>query len=88
MTTPSKSEIVERARELWLQDRLRRGDTEAIQLTPEEEKFREEGFLLVAQQELMRDTDEYEEYLAKELGKNVEDMREKPNQVSNFDNHA
>ena len=78
MTTPKQSEIEKRARELWFQDRLRREGSQALTINPEVEELREEGFLMLAQHELMRDTDQYEEYLAKEIGQNIEDLREKP----------
>ena len=84
LTTATKEQILERARELWFEDRLRREGSEALEINPEVEELREEGFLLVAQQELMRNTDQYKEHLAKELGKNVEDVREKPKDVLNF----
>ncbi|MDH5783676.1 MAG: hypothetical protein OEZ35_08480, partial [Candidatus Bathyarchaeota archaeon] len=61
-----------------------REGSEALDINPEEEELREEGFLMLAQHELMRDTDQYEEYLAKELGKNVEDVREKPKDIISF----
>jgi len=84
LTTPTKKEIIERARELWFQDRLKREGSEALEINPEIEELEEEGFLMLAQHELMRETDQYEEYLAKELGKNVEDVREKPKDALSF----
>ena len=82
--TPTKEQILERAKELWFQDRLRREGSEALEINPEEEELREEGFIMLAQHELMRDSDSYKEYLAKELGKNVEDVREKPKTTIKF----
>ena len=84
MTTPKRKAIIERAKELWFQDRLRREGAQALAINPEVEELREEGFLLVAQQELMRDTDQYKEHLAKELGKNAEDVEEKPKDALSF----
>lgn len=54
MTTPKQSQIIERARELWHEDRARKGDP-SFNIEPELEELREEGFLSVAQSELMRD---------------------------------
>jgi len=53
MTTPNRREIIERARELWHSNRARRGDP-SFDVTPELAELREEGFLSVAQSELMR----------------------------------
>jgi len=51
---PSKTEIEDRARELWHEDMARRNDP-SFSIEPELEELREEGFLCVAQSELMRD---------------------------------
>jgi len=53
MTTPRKAEIVEKAKELWHQDRVMNGDP-AFDITPTQQELRENGFLSVAQSELMR----------------------------------
>ena len=82
--TPTKKQIIERARELWFQDRLRREGAQALEINPEEHELREEGFIMLAQHELMRDNDSYKQYLAEELGKNVEDVREKPKDAISF----
>jgi len=54
MATPKRNEIIERARELWHEDTARRGDP-SFDIEPELEELREEGFLTLAQSELMRD---------------------------------
>jgi len=64
--TPTKKEIREYAKELWFNDRLRREGTTALNITPTLEELREEGFLTVAQHELMRNTDDYGLWLEKE----------------------
>lgn len=66
MTTPTHSELVKRAGELWFQDRLRREGAQALETNPEIEELREEGFILAAQQELMRSSDSYAEHIEKE----------------------
>lgn len=53
--TPNQEQMVERARQLWMHDRLRNG--QPYDITPEYSELREEGYLVVAQQELMRDND-------------------------------
>ena len=71
MTTPSKSEIVERARQLWYEDRLRREGSEALEINPEIEELREEGFIMLAQHELMTsETRKHSEWLELERIKN------------------
>lgn len=64
--TPTKEQILERARQLWLNDQIRNGCTQLAELNPEVEELREGGYLIAAQQELMRSTDAYAEYLEKE----------------------
>lgn len=54
MVTPTKEAIVERATELWHEDRVKKGDP-SFSIEPELEELREEGFLSAAQSELMRD---------------------------------
>ena len=66
MTKPNKNDILEKATELWRQDRFRNG-VPTFEITPEPEELRQEGFLLVAQRDLMRNTDHYKAYLEKEL---------------------
>jgi len=66
MTTPTKTEIREKALELWYSDRARREGTDSLNITPTLEELREEGFLTVAQHELMRNTDSYRTFLEKE----------------------
>lgn len=53
MTTPNKNQIIEKAVELWHEDRAKNGDP-SFDIEPELEELREEGFLSVAQSELMR----------------------------------
>jgi len=55
VTTPTKTEIYEYAKELWMQDRLRREGSEALEINPTLEELREEGFIISAQHSLMRD---------------------------------
>jgi len=65
MGTPKHDEIVNRAVELWKIDRLRSG--QPYEANPELEELKEEGFILLAQQELMRHQDaEYKAYIEKE----------------------
>jgi len=63
MATPNKSEIEEKARELWHSDRFRGGDP-SFEVSPELDELREEGYLSLAQSYLMRDRakSEIEEY--------------------------
>jgi len=53
MTTPKKSEIIEKAIELWRTDQLKSGSMQLAQLNPEIEELREGGYLSSAQSELM-----------------------------------
>lgn len=59
MTTPKRDEIIEKAVELWRNDRLRSG-VPSFDITPEYQELREEGFLIAAQSELMRNP--YKQY--------------------------
>lgn len=63
--TPTKQQIRDYAKELWFHDRLKR-EGEVSEITPTLEELREEGFLTVAQHELMRNTDDYRVWLEKE----------------------
>jgi len=60
MTTPTKEEIIKRATELWRMDRMRNG--QPLDITPEENELKEEGFLWLAQLELMREPNQNQEY--------------------------
>jgi len=53
MTTPTRTEIEQRARTQWHQDRARRGDP-SFSIEPEIDELREGGYLSSAQSELMR----------------------------------
>lgn len=64
MTTPNRETIVQRAKELWHEDRAKHGDP-SFDVEPEIDELRENGFLNVAQSELMRsgtNTDEWKNY--------------------------
>ena len=54
MTTPKKNEIIEKAIQIWKEDRFKKG--QPYELNPEIEELKEEGFLNQAQSELMRDS--------------------------------
>lgn len=56
MTTPNRQQIVEKAIELWRNERARASDP-SFELTPETEELREGGYLAVAQSELMTSTE-------------------------------
>lgn len=53
MTTPTRTEIIEKATELWRTDRAKANDP-SFDLTPEIEELSESGFLSAARSELMR----------------------------------
>jgi len=55
MTTPTRTEIEQYARELWHRDRARSGDP-SFDINPELGELSENGYLSVARSELMRDT--------------------------------
>lgn len=55
MAMPSKSEILEKAIELFHNDRAKHGDP-SFAITPTEQELRENGYISVAQSELMRDS--------------------------------
>lgn len=84
MTTPKRSEIEARARELWFADRLRREGSQGLEINPEVEELEEEGFLWSARNELMRHTDQYKAHLLEELAQNPSDLKEKPKSVLSF----
>jgi Cdc6-like AAA superfamily ATPase len=84
MTTPKRNEIYEKALELWRNDQIRNGCADLAEITPEYGELLESGYVMLAQNLLMHDSDEYKEYLAKELGRNVEDIEEKPKDVLRF----
>jgi len=66
MATPKKEAIVQRATELWHNDRAKNGDP-SFDIEPELEELKESGWLSVAQSELMRSQGtEYEQYIAEE----------------------
>jgi hypothetical protein len=54
MTTPTKAEIEQRARELYVQECYRNGTPQLADVNPELSELRESGLLSVAQSELMR----------------------------------
>lgn len=56
---PNKTQIVEKATELWKIDRIR-GNDPSFDLTPEIEELREGGFLCAARSALMRDESKVE----------------------------
>jgi Cdc6-like AAA superfamily ATPase len=56
MTTPNKTQIVEKAIELWKNDRSRANDP-SFDLTPEIEELRENGYLSSARSNLMTSTE-------------------------------
>jgi len=73
--TPTREEIIKKARELWRQDRLR--SNQPCDLIPEETELAEEGFLVVARQELMRsESMEYRDYIVKEYNEVVLSQKE------------
>jgi hypothetical protein len=53
MVTPKKEQIIERAKELWHNDRVKNGDP-SFDIEPELSELRESGWLSVAQSELMQ----------------------------------
>ena len=53
--TPTKTEILAKAIELWREDQLKSGCMQLAQLNPEIEELREGGYISSAQSELMRD---------------------------------
>ena len=53
ITTPRKNEIIEKATELWRQDRIRANDP-SFDIIPELCELEEEGYISAAQSELMR----------------------------------
>ena len=55
MTTPKKEQIIEKARELYVQDCYKRGCPELANVNPEDSELAENGFVTVAISELMRD---------------------------------
>ena len=59
MTMPNKKQIVEKATEMWRQDRIRANDP-SFDINPEIEELREGGYLSSAQSELMRDSASHE----------------------------
>jgi hypothetical protein len=65
MTTPDKKAIIEKAIELWRQDRIRANDP-SFDINPEIEELREGGYLCAAQSQLMmslaREHEEFKEY--------------------------
>jgi hypothetical protein len=64
--TPTKSEIIKKAVEMWRVDQFKSGSMQLAQLNPEVEELREGGYLSAAQSELMmslkRKHAEYKEY--------------------------
>jgi len=56
--TPTKSEILAKAVQLWKEDRFKKG--QPYELNPEIEELKEEGFTNQAQSELMRDSASHE----------------------------
>ena len=65
MTLPNSDTIVNHAVELWKQDRIRNG--QPYEINPEISELQEEGFIIASQQDLMRNNDEYKQWLNKEL---------------------
>jgi len=63
MVTPTREKIIEYAKQKWHQDQLRNGNP-IFDTNPEIEELRENGYLSLAQSELMRNPnyDEWEEY--------------------------
>jgi len=53
MVTPNRKAIIEKAIQIWKEDRFKKG--QPYELNPEIEELKEEGFLNQAQSELMRD---------------------------------
>jgi len=65
MVTPKRNEIIQRALELWKHDRFRNG--QPYEINPTIQELAEDGFLSVAQTELMRSEDsEYRNHIEKE----------------------
>jgi len=77
MTTPSKSAIESKARELYAQDQLKAGCSELASINPEREELRESGYIMLAQNLLMRDSDVYKQHIISELGENPEQFKAK-----------
>jgi hypothetical protein len=71
MTMPNKTQIVEKATELWRTDRVRANDP-SFNLTPEASELREGGYLCAAQSELMRDESKAESAEWKNYNENLE----------------
>jgi hypothetical protein len=66
MATPTKEQIYQKALELWRTDQIKHGCVEALELTPEPSELLESGYVWLAQQQLMKSTDAYAEWLEKE----------------------
>lgn len=77
MATPTKSQIEKLAVELWQKEQVRKGCMELAGTNPEYEELLESGYVAVAQSILMRNSDEYRDFLLSELGENPEDVIEK-----------
>ena len=64
--TPTKEQIEARARELWRSEQVSNGCIEALEINPELDELKESGYYWLAQNELMRNTDNYRLFLEQE----------------------
>jgi hypothetical protein len=70
MQTPTHSEIIERARQLYAEDCFRKGCPELANVNPEISELAENGFLSAARSELMMSEDvRYKEEVAREANR-------------------
>lgn len=76
--TPTREEIESKARELYVAEQYRCGTPQLADLNPSVEELKESGFYMLAGNLLMREGDEYKDYLMEELGENPSDVEEKP----------
>jgi hypothetical protein len=80
VTTPTKSEIINKATEMWKLDRMRAHDP-SYALNPQVEELKESGFLSAATSELMRD--EYKQIEANKDYFETEDLKERETLTKN-----
>jgi len=74
MTTPTRAELYEKAKQLWIHDQYRNGCSELAETNPEYSELLESGYIASAKSELMRD-----QYKAQIESKDFYDLE-------NFDN--
>jgi len=77
-TTPNRQQIEAKARELYVRDQIRNGCSELASINPEYQELLESGYVMLAQNLLMRETDSYKQHLVSELRENPKDFNETP----------